>query len=173
MQNQLLLLQDVEALGRSGDLVSVKPGYARNFLIPKKKAVVADKHTLKLRARLVEERAKQAAIDKKDAEVLAAKYESLSFDIQVKVDSDGKMYGSVAATDIVKLCSDQGLEFEKKQIALAHPIKNLGEHKVDIKLKEGVIAKINLVVNPDRVITKPAPEPQAEQVAEEVEESQE
>lgn len=71
MRNQLLLLEDVEDLGRSGDLVSVKPGFARNFLIPQKKAVVAEKYTLRLQAKLKEQRAKQAESDRQEAEFQA------------------------------------------------------------------------------------------------------
>ncbi len=133
MQNQLLLLQDVEALGRSGDIVTVKPGYARNFLIPQKKAVVADKYTLRLRARLQEERAKQAVIDKKEAEAIAAKYATLDLSIEVKVDADGRMYGSVSAADIVKVCAKEGVDIERKSIILAHPLKVLGNHNIQIE----------------------------------------
>ncbi len=157
MQNQLLLLQDVEALGRSGDLVTVKPGYARNFLIPQKKAVVADNYTLRLRARLMEERAKQAVIDKKEAEDVAAQYETLDLSIEVKVDADGRMYGSVAAGDVVKVCAKEGVEITKKSIILVHPIKTLGMHSVQVKMKEGVIASLNLNVYGDRVIKKAEP----------------
>jgi large subunit ribosomal protein L9 len=157
MQNQLLLLQDVEALGRSGDLVTVKPGYARNFLIPKKKAVVADKYTLRLRARLQEERAKQAIIDLKESEELASKYAAMNFSTEVKVDADGRMYGSVSAVDIVKLCEAEGINIDKKNIALPHPIKTVGNHSIQVKLKEGVMATLMLNVYGDREIKRPAP----------------
>ena len=78
MGNQLLLLEDVDDLGRSGDVVSVKPGFARNFLLPQKKAVVADKNTLRMQARLKEEREKRAAVDKKDSEILAFQVRTIS-----------------------------------------------------------------------------------------------
>ena len=71
MQNQLLLIKDVDSVGRSGDIVTVRPGYARNFLLPQKLAVVADKYTLKLQAKLQEERAKQAEVDTKEAAIIA------------------------------------------------------------------------------------------------------
>lgn len=154
MQNQLLLLEDVEDLGRSGDLVTVKPGFARNFLIPQKKAVVADKFTLRLRVRLMEERAKQAAVDKKDAEELASKLVSLEFATEVKVDAEGRMYGSVSAVDIVKLCAQEGIAIERKNIILPHPIKDLGIHTLSLKLKEGVPATLKLNIYGDRVVKK-------------------
>src|SRR5574338_163192 len=99
MGNQLLLIEDVDDLGRSGDVVSVKPGFARNFLLPQKKAVVADKFTLRMQARLKEERAKRAEIDKKEAVVLAERIAPMELSIVVKVDPDGHMYGSVTALD--------------------------------------------------------------------------
>lgn len=165
MQNQLLLLEDVEDLGRSGDLVTVKPGFARNFLIPQKKAVVADKFTLRLRARLVEERSKQAAVDKKDSEELASKLVEMEFSTEVKVDAEGRMYGSVSAVDIVKLCAKEGVELERKNIVLPHPIKELGKHALTLKLKEGVPAVLKLNICGDRVVRKAAPveQPSAEE----------
>ncbi len=146
MRNQLLLLEDVEDLGRSGDIVSVKPGYSRNFLVPKKKAVVADKFTLRLQARLKEERAKQAEIDRKEAETQASKIEGMALTVEVKVDPDGHMYGSVGAADIVRLLENEGITLERRHVTLAQPIKTLGTHPVQLKLKEGVPALITVFV---------------------------
>jgi large subunit ribosomal protein L9 len=165
MGNQLLLIEDVDDLGRSGDLVSVKPGYARNFLLPQKKAVVADKFTLRMQARLKEERAKRALIDKKDAEILAERIGVMELEITVKVDPEGHMYGSVSAIDIVKLFENEGIELEKRNVVLPHPIKEIGDHKVQLKLKEGVPAAFSLKVKSDIVIQSKtpaaAPSPQA------------
>ncbi|HSX11933.1 MAG TPA: 50S ribosomal protein L9, partial [Rhabdochlamydiaceae bacterium] len=86
MKNQLLLVEDVDDLGRSGDVVSVKPGFARNFLIPQKKAVVATKGTLRMQERLKEERAQKAIVDKKEAEEFAARIEGMVLTTTVKVD---------------------------------------------------------------------------------------
>lgn len=148
MQNQLLLIKDVEDLGRSGDIVTVKPGYARNFLIPQKRAVVADKYTLRLQAKLKDERAKQAAADRSEAEKLAGLLEGKVIMIEVKVDPDGHMYGSVAATDIVNLLENEGIKIERRNVVLAAPIKTLGVHTVNLKLKEGIPSMITLhVVN--------------------------
>ncbi len=160
MGNQLLLIEDVDDLGRSGDLVSVKPGYARNFLLPQKKAVVADKYTLRLRARLQEERAKRAVVDKKEAEELSAKIDGMVLNIEVKVDPEGHMYGSVTAVDIVHLFEQNGIELERRSVVLSQPIKTLGVHSVALKLKEGVPAKFTLHVNSDVALPQPPPEEQ-------------
>ncbi len=146
MQSQLLLLEDVEDLGRSGELVNVKPGFARNFLIPQKKAVVADKFTLRMQARLQEERSKRAEIDRSQAEELSQKIDGKVFTIEVKVDPDGHMYGSVAAADIVRLLETEEVTVERRNVVLAQPIKTLGPHSIQLKLKEGVPAHITLHV---------------------------
>jgi len=142
----LLLLDDVDSLGRSGDIVKVKPGYARNYLIPQKKAVVADKRALRMQAKLQEERAKQALIDKKESEEQSSHIQSMTLTIKVKVDQDRHMYGSVSAVDIVQLFAKEGISLEKRQIILAHPIKELGVYPITIKLKEGITSSMILKV---------------------------
>jgi large subunit ribosomal protein L9 len=154
MQNQLLLLEDVDNVGRSGEVVSVKPGFARNFLLPKKKAVVASKFTLRLQARLKEERAKKALIDKAEAETTALQLASIELETEVKVDQEGRMYGSVSALDIVKACERQGITIERKNVILSHVIKALGTYTVQLRLKEGVLASLRLHVKGDRKIVK-------------------
>ena len=103
MANKLLLLEDVEALGRSGDIVGVKPGYARNFLLPQGLAIIADKRALRMQARLQEERRNRAIVDRKESEELAAKLEGQNLTTIVKVDHDGHMYGSVNVADVADL----------------------------------------------------------------------
>jgi large subunit ribosomal protein L9 len=146
MRNQLLLLDDVDELGRSGDIVSVKPGFARNFLLPQKKAVIADKFTLRLQAKLKEERSKRAQIDRKDSEELAKKIEGMTLEIRVKVDPDGNMYGSVSQTDIVHLFENMGIKLERRNVLLTHVIKALGSQTINLKLKEGVPTHFTLNV---------------------------
>jgi len=146
MRLNILLLEDVETLGRSGDILSVKSGYARNFLFPKKKAVKALKHTARMQEKLQEERAKKAAIDKKDSEELAKRLEGVVLSIEVKVDPENKMYGSVSQADILHLFADKGYEIEKSCVVLKHPIKELGVSELYLKLKEGVMAPYHVKV---------------------------
>ena len=146
MKNQLLLIEDVEDVGRSGDVVSVKPGYARNFLLPKKKAVVADKHTLTWQAKLKEERSKRAEVDRKEAEALSESINGMVHTIVAKVAPEGHMYGSVTATDIVKLFADQGIEIQRRNVVLLLPIKETGVYDINLRLKEGVPATFTLKV---------------------------
>ncbi len=146
MNSQLLLLEDVEYVGRKGDLVKVKAGHAHNYLIPRKKALFATKQTVLMQKRLQEERLQQAQKDRAAAELLAADISSLQVSVDVKIDAEGHMYGSVSATDIVRLLGEKGISVSKSSIALSHPIKTLGAHAISIKLKEGVLAKLNLHV---------------------------
>src|SRR5579862_1137629 len=146
MRNQLLLLDDVDDLGRSGDVVSVKPGFARNYLIPQKKAVIADKFTIRMQAKLKEERSKRAEIDRKDSEDLAKKIEGMVLEIRVKVDPDGNMYGSVTYSDIIRLFEDLGIKLERRNILLVQPIKARGAQTINLKLKEGIPTHFTLKV---------------------------
>ena len=149
MDNQLLLLEDVGRLGRKGDIVKVKPGFARNFLLPKKKAVVATPSALRMRNKLQEEREKQAHKDKIEADALVKVIEGKVLNVEVKVDPAGHMYGSVSAQDIVKLFEEQGVDIERDYVVLVHPIKVTGEHKVDLRLKEGVTTFFMLQITPE------------------------
>jgi large subunit ribosomal protein L9 len=139
-----LLIEDVEDVGRSGEVIPVKPGFARNYLIPTKKAVMADEHTLRMQAKLQEKRAAQAAVDKKEAEELAAKLEGIALEIDVKVDPEGHLYGSVGQMDIVHLFEKQGVKLERRNIVLPHPIKQLGIQKLTLRLKEDVTCSFTL-----------------------------
>ena len=138
MKQQYLLIEDVEDIGRSGELIFAKPGFARNYLLPQQKAVLAAPHTLRMQAKLQEERAKKAEVDRKEAETLAAKFQGLALKITVKVDPEGNMYGSVGPTDIIELFDKEGIKVERRNIGLNKPIKEIGVHQLTLKLKEGV-----------------------------------
>ena len=153
-KSQLLLLEDVTNLGRKGDLAYAKPGFVRNFLLPQKKAVLADKRTIRMQERLKEERAKQAALDKKDATVLAEKLKDVTLSMTVKTDTQGHLYGSVAAQDIVKLLAGEGYEIDKKNVVLPKPIKFVGVFDINLSLKENVPATFKLKVKGDKAITE-------------------
>lgn len=163
MGNKLLLIEDVEALGRKGEIVTARPGYVRNFLLPQGLAVIADKNALRMQARLKDEREKQAVIDKKESEEIAARLQGLTLSTTVKVDHDGHMYGSVSALDIAHLLQNQaGISLEKRSVLLPHPIKEVGVQEIKIKLKEGIISMITLKVIPEEVHGGMQPVPAAE-----------
>lgn len=147
MATKLLLIEDVESLGRSGEIVGVRPGFARNYLLPQGLAVIADKKALRQQERLVVERQKKAIADKGEAEQIAARIEGVTLIKVVKVDHEGHMYGSVTAHDIAHLLQEKlQLEIERKSIQLKQAIKSTGIHPITLKLKEGVTASFILKV---------------------------
>lgn len=153
---ELLLLEDVINLGRKGELAIAKPGFVRNFLLPQKKAVIADKRTIRIQERLRQEREVQAAVDKKDAEALAVRLKGKTLSITVKNDTQGHLYGSVAAADIVKILEQQeGVKLERKNVILPKPIKSLGVFDVQLKLKEDIPATFKLKVDGETKVREP------------------
>lgn len=146
MAYQLLLLDDVDDLGRKGEIVKVKPGFARNYLIPQKKALIANINTLRMQTKLQEERAKQSVVDKKDAEELGTRIQGMVLSQVVKVDQEGHMYGSVTALDIARLFEEEGIKLERRNVVLPNPIKELGVYNISLKLKEGVMTTFTLKV---------------------------
>jgi len=147
MATKLLLTEDVEALGRKGDVVTVKPGFARNFLLPEGKALVADKNSLRRQEALRIEREKQGAVDKKESEAQALKLKEVSISFNVKVDPQGHMYGSVSAMDLhAKLEKEHGIVLGKRDIQLKHALKTVGSHKINVKLKEDVATILNVEI---------------------------
>ncbi len=159
MAIKILLLKDVDKLGRAGDIVSARPGYIRNYLLPHGFAEIATKLALHKQARIQEERRQQAILDKADAEKVSEALKQIQLTTIVKVDHEGHMYGSVSSLDIVHLIKEQsGIEIERRNVQLKHPLKNTGKHTIPLKLKEGVAAE--LIID---IIAEGAPEtaPQA------------
>lgn len=136
---KVILKESVTGLGKTGDVVDVADGYARNFLVPKNKAVVATKGTLKewdlRRATLV----KKEAQNRTEAEALAASLKDKVVTIEAKAGEEGKLYGSVTAKEIAAAIETQlKTEVDKKKIELEHGIKEMGDHPVTVKLYPGV-----------------------------------
>ena len=156
-KQQLLLIEDVDGLGRKGEVVKgAKPGFIRNFLLPKKKAVPLDLRTRRMQERLREEREKQSKIDKQASEEIAKKITDKVLSCHVKVDQDGHMYGSVTAKDLMKLLDENAIAVERKMLILPMPIKKLGTYSIALRLKEGVEASFTLNVVPEETEEKPA-----------------
>lgn len=150
-KKQVLLLEDVDSLGKKGEIASAKAGYIRNFLIPQRFAMAVTPNALRKQERLREERLKQAAVDRKEAEDLAARIAGLILEKHVKVDPEGHMYGSVSVSEIAHLFQEIGFPVEKKYIQLTRPLKETGDHKLSLKLKEGVMASCVLKIIPEGV----------------------
>ena len=146
MSIKIVLLDDVENLGRVGDVVSVRGGHARNFLIPQGKALSATKANLALlgaRRKIYE----AAAAKQRDAALeIANKIGSLSLSIGRKVGENETLYGSVTTGDVAEAMAAKGVVVDKRRILLAEPIKKLGEFKVPVRLHADVTAELTLAV---------------------------
>ncbi|MBV8523397.1 MAG: 50S ribosomal protein L9 [Acetobacteraceae bacterium] len=143
---ELILLQRVEKLGQMGELVKVKPGYARNYLLPQKKAVRATKDNI---ARFERERAQLEAQNLKrreEAERVAERVGGLSVVVIRQAGESGSLYGSVSSRDIAVACSEAGLNINRQQVVLEHPIKTLGLHQIRIVLHPEVSIPVTVNV---------------------------
>jgi len=143
---ELILLQRVEKLGQMGDVVKVKPGYARNFLLPQKKALRASKDN---RTRFEQQRAQLEAQNikrREEAERLAERVGGLSVMIIRQAGESGSLYGSVSARDISDACTAAGLTINRSQVILEHPIKSLGLSKVRVSLHPEVSIPVTVNV---------------------------
>jgi large subunit ribosomal protein L9 len=143
---KVILTQDIPSLGKKTEAVEVKPGYARNYLIPQGKALPATEGSLKqLQLKIKKE---ELLINKKkqEAEEMAKRLNEVSCTATVQAGEDDKLYGSVSVTDIVKLLNDQGVNVDKHKIMLDEPIKSLGVYNIPIKLHPEVEATIKLWV---------------------------
>ena len=131
---KVILKEDVQNLGQQGDVVEVKPGYARNYLMPQKLAILFTKQQKKSieEAQIVEKRKLER--EKDQLESVLKQVEDLNLSLKMQSEEDNKLFGSVTKLDIVKLLEENGITIDKKYIDLSSPIKTLGEHKVNICL---------------------------------------
>ena len=143
---EIILRQAVENLGKTGDVVNVKPGYARNYLLPHGLAYEATPGNLK-RIQQERERLEAAESDRRStAQGVAEKLEQVSLTFSARVGEEGKLFGSVTATDIAQQLEAQGYHVEKRQIDLHEPIKALGVYRVPIRLHADVKPEVRVWV---------------------------
>lgn len=158
----VLLREDIDALGGRGEIVKVKAGYARNYLLPRGLATLATKGNLKQvegeRAALL----KKAATEKAGAEAQAAQMGSIRLDFVRRAGEQGVLFGSVTSMDVAEALKAQGYEIDRRKIALKEPIKETGEYTVNVKLHREVVLQI-----PVAVTAEGAPQTQENAPAEE------
>lgn len=144
---KVILLKDVKALGKKGDIVEVSEGYGRNFIIPSKTGVVADNknlNTLKLQKQNEE---KIAAEKLAEAKELKEKIEAVKLTVTVKSGKDGRTFGSVSTKEVQEALKKQaGIEVDKKKFSVDVPMKNLGGYDVNVRLHKDVIAVLHVSV---------------------------
>lgn len=144
---EIILIQDVERLGSKDDIVNVKDGFARNFLIPKKKAIVATDSAKKILAENIKQRAHKEAKLKDEALKIAEKLANKQIKIGAKTSSLGKIFGSVNTIQLAEAINKKGFEIDRKQIILPEDhIKEVGTYTVKIKLHKEVIVDLEFEV---------------------------
>ncbi len=147
---KVILLQDVEGLGKKYEVKEVKDGYARNFLLPQKSARAATKQALKWLADQKEVIEKQAEEDLKKAQELASNLDGLEINISVKVGDEGQLFESINSQKIVEKLKEMGFEVKKSQIKLEDPIKEIGEFAVNIVFDHNLESEIKMIISGEK-----------------------
>ena len=143
---QVILKEDVVNLGYKDDIVTVKDGYGRNFLIPQGKAVIASESAKKVLAENLKQRAHKLAKIKADAQALASKLEGVSLTIGAKTSSTGTIFGSVSNIQVAEALAKAGLEVDRKIIYIKESVKEVGSYKATVKLHNEVSVEISFEV---------------------------
>ena len=173
---EIILKEDVIGLGYKHDIVNVKSGYGRNYLIPQGKGVIASESAKKMLAEELKQKAKKLEKIKNDAQAVADKLAGVALTIEAKVSAQGTIYGSVNNVMIADELSKLGFDIDRKLITIKD-VKSIGEHKATVRLHKEVSVVIPVTVISDAPIAEPAPvveaAPVEEAPAEEIEEIEE
>ena len=143
---EIILKTDIKGLGYKNDLVSVKPGYGRNYLIPQGFAVLATGSNKKILAENIKQAAHKAEKIKTEAENIAAKIAETTLEIKAKIGDTGKIFGKVTTLQISDALATKGFEIDRKKIAITVPVEGAGEFTADIDLHREVKTQVKFVV---------------------------
>jgi len=146
---EVILREDVQSLGKAGQLVRVKPGYARNFLLPRGLAFEATEGNKKRIDAEARARATKASAEKAASEQLAAQLASITVTLRGKAGEEGKLFGSITSQDIAAALTAQGFTVDKRKLELEHPIKTVGFHSVTVRLHADVHAEVKVNIVPE------------------------
>ena len=146
MRMEIILQEDIDKLGHRGDVVIVKPGYARNYLLPRSLAIEATAGNMKALERIRTSLAKKTATELEAAKKQADLLSGVSVSFKRKTGENDQMFGSVTTADISEALAAQGFKVDKRQVQLADPIKTIGEHDVTIRVFRDVTAHVKAAV---------------------------
>jgi len=149
MPVQLILRDDVPNLGKIGDVVRVKPGYARNYLLPRGLAVEASPKNLRVLEHQKRVIAAKADREHKSAEASAKRLDGLQITVRARAGEEGRLFGSVTNMDVERLLADKGFQVERRRIVLDEPIKQLGTYPITVQVGRAVRATVRLTVEPE------------------------
>jgi large subunit ribosomal protein L9 len=143
----VILTENVKGLGTIGEVVKVKPGYGRNFLVPQGLAVEASARNIKELEHHKRQLGRKAEKLSKEAADVKARIEAVECSFVHKASDEGKLFGSVTSKEIAEALAEKGIEIDRRKILLEQPIKELGVHEIDVKLNAGVnaVIKINVI----------------------------
>jgi large subunit ribosomal protein L9 len=146
-----MLTKDVENVGRAGEIKDVSDGYGRNFLIPRKLAIVAGRGAEAEARRIQDAAARREAKERDEARELAEEIDNKTVVVRLKVGAEDKVFGAITNEDIAKAVKQQHqVEVDRRRIDLKEPLKQLGEHQVTLRLHKDIEAHINLIITRDR-----------------------
>lgn len=146
---EIILKEDIKGLGYKNDIVNVKPGYGRNYLIPRGIAIIASVSNKKMIEENIRQAAHKAEKALKDAEAVAEKIGDLKLDIKTKAGESGKIFGAITALQVSDALAEKGFEIDRKKITFRNNIKEIGEHSVVLDLHKEVHHEITLNVVAD------------------------
>jgi large subunit ribosomal protein L9 len=141
---KIILREDREKLGKTGDMKDVKDGYARNYLLPRNLAYEATESSVKMLAEEKKQSARRGEKEKKSSEAVAAQLEKISITIKMKVGEDDKLFGSVTSQMIAEELKTKGVDLDKRQIEIEDSLKTLGIFDVPVKLAGGVMSSVKV-----------------------------
>ena len=148
---KVMLTKDIENVGRAGDIKEVADGYGRNYLIPRKLAVVAGRGTEAEARRIQDAATRREAKEREEARELAEEIDNKTVVVRLKVGAEDKVFGAITNEDISRALRQQHqVEVDRRKIDLREPLKQLGEHQVALRLHRDVDARINLIITRDR-----------------------
>ena len=156
--SKVLLLQPIDGLGVEGDTVTVRAGYARNYLLPRKQALPITQANKKYVESLLKTRESREQKEIEAARALSEKIEKIHLAIAVKTGEGGKMFGAVTAGDLLERLKEEGIELAKKQLGLPQPVKELGSHLAHVKLRADVQVDLKFEVVSENPIEEAATE---------------
>ena len=149
MAIEVILRDDVPHLGKIGEVVRVKPGYARNFLFPRGLAVEANRKTLRVLEHHQRVIATKADRERKSAEAVASRLDGLRIAVKARAGEEGRLFGSVTNLDVERLLAERGFQVDRRRIAIEEPIKQLGTFPIVVQIGREVRATIQLTVEPE------------------------
>lgn len=145
---KVILIQDVEKLGNQGDVVTVKDGYGRNFLIPRGLARVASPGVIRAHEEEIRQASKKLTAQREAAQATAQRLESTEVVVPVRVGGEGRLFGSVTAQQVADQLASQGIEIDRRNVTLNEDIRRVGEYTATVKLHRDVSAQVKINVVP-------------------------